>query len=100
MGIRLSFPAGFLLRNLAEVENELIPVRRIDGDGDPHGLTISVEGRPGRSEAAHAPPAKRAMQPPICERTASAFTVSMISLAKAWISRRRASTRPIPRERR
>ena len=37
-----------LLRDLSEVENELVPVRRIDGDGDPHGLSVPVESRPGR----------------------------------------------------
>ena len=43
----LRFSAGFLLRDLPEVEDELVPVRRIDGDGDPHGLAVPVKGSPG-----------------------------------------------------
>jgi hypothetical protein len=38
----------FLDRDLAEVEGELVPVGWIDGDGDPHGLAVAVEGRLGR----------------------------------------------------
>ena len=43
----LTCPVGALLRGPAEVDYELVPVRWIDGDGNPHGLPVPVKGCPG-----------------------------------------------------
>src|SRR5579872_5049029 len=69
-------------------------------DGEVLAELPHVVGGMGMEAGRHAPPAIRARHPPTCDRTASVLTVSMISLANAWIKRRRASARPMPRERR